>query len=696
MSVDYYASIENVCPLDGRESEFNMNLRKKMSESGLHINRMKVMIENLIQITTTDFFRDLTETEINFLNNLKNNLNVEHAKRAAYFDHFCDKPLEHDVKACEYVLREILSETSLKDLLEAFYFPVTSEDINNIAYNLMIIDGINESWLPAVVKLLQKFLKLADQYKNVPCLALTHGQPASPTTMGKRFGEMASRMMDCLDNINKIKLSGKCNGPTGNDNAIVALSNNNNNNSNNFDYRDYAKHFVESFGMEYSSVTNQRNNHLSITRLFQGIQEMNTIIHDCADNIWHYIQQGWLEQVLVKHEVGSSVMPQKINPWRHEVSLGYAEISNSLITGLLNGLICSKYERDLSDHPHERSYGMIIGFSLTSIEYLSLGMDRVSVCNDKVYKDLMAHPEVLSEVVQIGGRILNQDNIYTKVKDQIRDKIPIDIIIRDTIPDSDIRNQLLDVKLESYIGNAPKIVDEILVRYQNNLNIYTNNICSSNNGKMLTVKPVVIIYDMDNTLIKTNEYVKSGIKQTCLKLKIDCPSDITIDNVLKDNLGFAEIFDRLFGHNGKNVLEKYRLFVSDNNLNVKIAATTFGPKTVSVFKEKNYYQAILTNRKNLIRERLEESGYNHDDFVWIGTAHVPKPNPDAFKSLPKWMNVSTHRIIYVGDHPDDWVASQNFERYVITTGSHSRQDFSSLSIPQNRILNSLSELYFFL
>jgi adenylosuccinate lyase len=694
----YNARLGNLGSLDGRESPFVGDLALHMSEGALHCARMRVMLENLRQLCDAGMFRALTGAEDELLTEMQAALGTADAERAAHYDHFAPEPLEHDVKACEYVLREKLAATSMADLVEAFYFPLTSEDVNNLAYNCMLSDAISKVWQPAIVELLERLLKLATSSSDLPCLALTHGQPASPTTMGKRFAEMASRLLECLEALRKLVLTGKCSGATGNNNAIVALRPE-------FHYDEWARHFVESFGFEYQDVANQRNNHLAVAQLFQQLQLVNAVLRDCAENVWSYIKDGYLVQKLVKHEVGSSVMPQKINPWRVEVAFSYPRISNALIADLLPGIVCSRYERDLSDHPWERQYGTIIGHSLLAVRYMHNGLERVAVCPEKIMADLEAHPEVLAEAVQIGGRLLNQPSVYTTVKDQVRAGVPIAEIIEHTIPAGPIKDALSALRVTSYIGDAAEQVEAVNQRYDHFMVSTLHG--GGNYAQLLRRDQTIFVYDLDNTLIDTDRYVRDQFERMCRaltalrvsaeannidmwnaalrehKITIDAmdavravalitrpghqeadndmriamctivvPSDDRVRDVLSRNLPFESAFDELFPGTGAPMLEFYRAFVEANRS--KVQPMPGGLAMVrGIHNVHHCYQAVLTNRSKRAVERLREAGYLEGHFCWIGTAERPKPSPGAFLSLPAWMRRPHHRIVYVGDHAHD-------------------------------------------
>lgn len=464
----YLRGLTSVSPLEGREIIYRKGLENFLSESSLHQWRVKLQLHNLKQLSLHNFpsLRKLTEDEVRLLDAMIHSVTQSDAEIVAQFDHFGFEgrlPLEHDVKASEYFVRRMLEKTSLKDVVEFSYFPFTSEDINNLAYNCMLAGAIHEIWLPAALKVADLLGDMGSRYKGLSSLGLTHGQPASPTTMGKRFAEFLNRMTDTLQALSEIKLNAKCSGPVGNHNAIHTVCPE-------FDYATYAKSFVESVGFEYEPMANQRNPHLRIIRFLHLVSELNHTVADLGENIWGYISQDWLRQIPAQGHVGSSVMPQKVNPWCFEVGQGYAEISNALIQGAAAGLTQSRYERDLSDHPWERLYGEMLGYSLVSLRYIAQGLQQVTVNEKEVSEAVNRHPEVLAEVVQIAGRILGSDDPYLKLRNLLRGRKDVTLseihsIISDTISDPIMRKQLMECTPMTYIGKAPELVDAAIERY---------------------------------------------------------------------------------------------------------------------------------------------------------------------------------------------------------------------------------------
>ncbi len=471
----YNSGLNNISPFDGREILFTKDLRKYLSEGALHKYRALVQIENLIFLSESDFSNKpiIKDEEKNKLRNLLISFD---AKAVAEYDHFQrhDKgPFEHDVKSVEMYLRELLKEINLTRLSEFIHFPLTSEDVNNIAYNLMLRDALNKVWLPKLLEVLDLLSLLSNEYNNVPVIGKTHGMNASPTTVGKRFAYILDKIMDSLIVLKTLKLKSKFSGSVGNYNSTTLLFPE-------FNMELYSRRFVEKFNFEYSDVENQRISHQHIVRLLNEIQLINIFLLDLCENIRHSIMLGWYYLEKIETHVGSSVMPHKVNPWFFEVGQGYFEISNVLINGSRDHLINSLFERDLTDHPWERIYSEMIGSSLIGISYILLGLKTLKIDKNKTVEDLNNNPEVLSEAIQLAGRALGVNDIYIKIKLLTRGKNisleNIKEIINNEIPDSNIKEILLKTKPSEYIGKAPELAKKVVERYKDLKSFLSNNL----------------------------------------------------------------------------------------------------------------------------------------------------------------------------------------------------------------------------
>ena len=459
----YLQSLDKVSTVDGRECLFSNNLSDYLSESALHKNRFIIEVKYLIELCNkTTFAPILFPSEKKKLLELCENIDV---KAIAEYDHFGRNnvgPFEHDVKAVEYYLREKLEEIQLSHLSEWIHFGLTSEDVNNLAYSTMLKSCFDELINKNIIVFLKKLSTQANHHKKTVVLGKTHGMNASPTTIGKRFSYFVSLVDDIFQNLQTFNFSGKFSGAVGNNNALKVVAPD-------FDFINFAKTFVNSLSFSYENTSNQRSNHLQISRLFNEVKLLNNVLIDFCEHIRHSVMIGTIKQISNKNHVGSSVMPHKINPWQFEVAQGYLEQSNCQINGLSSGIMQSLFERDLTDHPWERSYGEILAKMLISLNYINDALDTLVVDVDFCKQQLLESPEVLTEALQIAGRMLGVSDIYIKIKNESRgmslNRNQINDLINKYLPDSTIKTNLLNLKLEDYIGDAEEIVSLAVKKY---------------------------------------------------------------------------------------------------------------------------------------------------------------------------------------------------------------------------------------
>lgn len=300
----------------------------------------------------------------------------------------------HDVKAVEYFLKERLRRTSLHDLAELVHFALTSEDVNNISYALMLRDCLRLELLPALGEVLSALDALAAKYAGSPLLARTHGQPAVPTTFGKEFRVFHARLARQVKQLKALRLCAKLNGASGNYNAHAAAYPK-------VDWEKFARGFVESFdGLEFNPVTTQIEPHDNYAELFDALRRTNTILLAFCQDMWRYISAGLVKQRAVAGEVGSSTMPQKVNPIHFENAEGNLGFANAQLAFFSAKLPVSRLQRDLSDSTVERNFGAALGHSLAAYRSVLTGLARVSPDEESAKAELLAHPEVLAEGIQ--------------------------------------------------------------------------------------------------------------------------------------------------------------------------------------------------------------------------------------------------------------------------------------------------------
>lgn len=365
----------------------------------------------------------------------------------------------HDVKAIEYFLQTKLKNLKLNSYIPFIHFALTSEDINNLSYSLMWQDGIKKIILPEFIILYKTISTFAQQHKNQPLLALTHGQSATPTTVGKEFSVFANRLDRKMEHLKKNHhLLGKLNGATGGYNAMVVAYPN-------VDWIKFSKKFVESLGLGFNPLTTQIEPHDSLAEQCRLIQHINTILIDFSRDIWLYIMRGVLGQKKKEGEVGSSTMPHKINPIYFENAEGNFGIANALLNHLAEKLPISRLQRDLSDSTVLRNQGVALGYSLLAVKSILNGLSRLTVNKAQLKKELDENPEVLAEAIQTILRKCGQTNAYEQLKELTRGQnMTLENIYKFikklNIPKSE-KDKLLNLTPETYTGLASKLVNLI-------------------------------------------------------------------------------------------------------------------------------------------------------------------------------------------------------------------------------------------
>ncbi|MCG8123868.1 MAG: adenylosuccinate lyase, partial [Candidatus Thiodiazotropha taylori] len=375
------SSLTAVSPIDGRYGSKTEDLRAIFSEFGLIRHRVKVEIRwlqalaghnDILEIPT------LSEHANNILNGIVDNFSEEDARRVKNIE----RTTNHDVKAVEYFLKEkIAGNEELESISEFIHFACTSEDINNLSHALMLREGRGQVLLPYVDEVIEGVKYLAQQLADQPILSRTHGQPASPSTMGKEMANVVYRLQRQREQIAAVQLMGKINGAVGNYNAHLAAYPE-------IDWQAFAKQFVESLGISWNPYTIQIEPHDYIAELFHALSRFNTILIDLCRDIWSYISVGYFKQKTVAGEVGSSTMPHKVNPIDFENAEGNLGIANALLGHLAEKLPISRWQRDLTDSTVLRNLG--VGFAHTSIALQSLlkGLGKLEANGDAMLDDL--------------------------------------------------------------------------------------------------------------------------------------------------------------------------------------------------------------------------------------------------------------------------------------------------------------------
>lgn len=443
----------NISPIDGRYKEMTNEVRKYFSEYHLIKNRVIVEIEWLKKLFSV-LNIEIEKKELEVLDEIIEKFNLKEAQRVKEIE----KVTKHDVKAVEYYIDEKLKEKNLKKYNHLVHFACTSEDINNIAYGIMEKELINDVFIPNVDKLEKILEEKAKEYANIPMLSHTHGQNATPTTVGKEISIFVYRINRILNKLKQEKLTGKFNGTVGNFNAhIVSYSNVN--------WLNVAKEFVESFDLEYNMYTTQIESHDSISMVLSEIKLLNNIILDFDNDMWMYISRDYFIQKNIPGEVGSSVMPHKINPINFENSMANLKMANGIINVFTENLQVSRMQRDLSDSSLQRNIGMSIAYSLIAIKQTIIGINKLTVNEKKLRKELQNTPEVLAEAIQTILRKNGYENAYEVLKELTRGKNISLEAIRDFVKNLNIsqkdKEMLLNLTPENYLGLAEILAKSI-------------------------------------------------------------------------------------------------------------------------------------------------------------------------------------------------------------------------------------------
>lgn len=385
-------SNQPLSPLDGRYQGAVAELGLHLSEAGLNRARINVEIEWLIQLANRNLLKNdapLDLTEIDRLRAVVTNFSDEDVAKLAA----TEAVTKHDVKAVEYFVRDKLAEIGRADLSELTHFACTSEDINNLSYAITVRDSIKQVWLPRAEKLVAKIAELSEQYREVAMLSRTHGQPATPTTMGKELAVFVYRLRRQLARIENADYLGKFSGATGTFSAHVVAAPS-------VDWAKESKDFVESLGLTWNPLTTQIESHDWQAELYSAIALFNRILHNLCTDVWTYISLAFFKQIPQPGATGSSTMPHKINPIRFENAESNLELSNALLDSLSATLVTSRMQRDLTDSSSQRNIGVAVGHSLLAIDNATRGLGEIELNKSVPDADLSENWEVLGEAIQ--------------------------------------------------------------------------------------------------------------------------------------------------------------------------------------------------------------------------------------------------------------------------------------------------------
>ncbi len=445
------SSLTAVSPVDGRYSSKTGDLRPIFSEFGLIRHRVLVEVRWLQALAGHEGILEvpaLSEHAHNILDAMIDNFWEEDAQRIKNIE----RTTNHDVKAVEYFLKEkVTGNRELEAVSEFIHFACTSEDINNLSYALMLREGRGQVLLPQMDEVIAAVKRLAHEHADKPMLSRTHGQPASPTTLGKEMANAAYRLQRQREQVANVDLLGKINGAVGNYNAHLSAYPE-------LDWPAFSQGFVESLGISFNPYTIQIEPHDYMAELFDAIARFNTILIDLCRDIWSYISLGHFKQKMVAGEVGSSTMPHKVNPIDFENAEGNLGIANALLNHLAGKLPISRWQRDLTDSTVLRNLG--VGFAHTSIALQSAlkGISKLEANAESLSADLDANWEVLAEPIQTVMRRYGIEKSYEKLKELTRGQRitpeELALFVDGLEMPEEARVALRELTPGTYIGNA--------------------------------------------------------------------------------------------------------------------------------------------------------------------------------------------------------------------------------------------------
>ncbi len=440
-----------ISPVDGRYASKTAAFRDLFSEYGLIRYRVLVEVRWFQALAADEQIAEvpqLDEAATTVLNDIVDSFSLSDAERVKTIE----RTTNHDVKAVEYFLKEKIQGNAILEASNEFlHFACTSEDINNLSHGLMLKAGRDDILLPAMDEIIETLSRQAQQYASQPMLSRTHGQTASPTTVGKELANVVYRLRKQREQVANIEIVGKANGAVGNYNAHLSAYPE-------IDWPAFSQQFIESIGLKMNPFTIQIEPHDYMAEMFDAISRFNTILIDLSRDIWAYISNAYFKQKTVAGEIGSSTMPHKVNPIDFENAEGNLGIANALFNHLSLKLPVSRWQRDLTDSTVLRNLGVGFAHSLISYQSLLKGLNKLEINADVIEADLDNSWEVLAEPVQTVMRRYGIENPYEKLKELTRGKAITQQAFQEFIQTLDIpqgaREKLLALTPMNYIGNA--------------------------------------------------------------------------------------------------------------------------------------------------------------------------------------------------------------------------------------------------
>jgi adenylosuccinate lyase len=453
------SALTALSPVDGRYGSKTKELREYFSEYGLIKQRVVVEVRWLQALSK---HQDITEVPVfsNEANQLLNSIVDQFCEADAQRVKDIEATTNHDVKAVEYFLKEKVADNAeLQAINEFIHFACTSEDINNLSHALMLKGGRDEVLLPYCNQLIAELTRLAKEYRSVPMMARTHGQPASPTTMGKEMANVAMRLKRQRDQIVNVELLGKINGAVGNYNAHLSAYPD-------IDWHVFAGEFVNDLGITWNPFTTQIEPHDYIAELYDAIARFNTILIDFDRDAWGYIALGHFKQRTIPGEIGSSTMPHKVNPIDFENSEGNLGIANAILGHLATKLPVSRWQRDLTDSTVLRNLGVGLGYAVIAYQSTLKGISKLQLNEASLLAELDNNWELLAEPIQTVMRRYGIEKPYEKLKELTRGKKVNAAVMAEFIDNlelpGEVKVELKKLSPANYIGDAIRLVDQLL------------------------------------------------------------------------------------------------------------------------------------------------------------------------------------------------------------------------------------------
>jgi adenylosuccinate lyase len=453
------SALTALSPVDGRYGSKTKELREYFSEYGLIKQRVVVEVRWLQALSK---HQDITEVPVfsNEANQLLNSIVDQFCEADAQRVKDIEATTNHDVKAVEYFLKEKVADNAeLQAINEFIHFACTSEDINNLSHALMLKGGRDEVLLPYCNQLIAELTRLAKEYRSVPMMARTHGQPASPTTMGKEMANVAMRLKRQRDQIVNVELLGKINGAVGNYNAHLSAYPD-------IDWHVFAGKFVNDLGITWNPFTTQIEPHDYIAELYDAIARFNTILIDFDRDAWGYIALGHFKQRTIPGEIGSSTMPHKVNPIDFENSEGNLGIANAILGHLATKLPVSRWQRDLTDSTVLRNLGVGLGYAVIAYQSTLKGISKLQLNEASLLAELDNNWELLAEPIQTVMRRYGIEKPYEKLKELTRGKKVNAAVMAEFIDNlelpGEVKVELKKLSPANYIGDAIRLVDQLL------------------------------------------------------------------------------------------------------------------------------------------------------------------------------------------------------------------------------------------